>query len=65
MSTSSGTSVFSGTLLSGQTKALSVTGAATVIIGAPSAVAITLDHEPVVLPTGYGTPFTMTLQPAA
>ncbi len=65
VSSSSGTSIFSETMHPGQTKTLSVTGEATVTIGAPSALAVTLDHEPVVLPTGYGTPFTMTLQPAA
>ncbi len=65
VSSSSGTSIFSETMVPGQTKSLSVTGEATVTIGAPSVLAVTLDHEPVVLPTGYGTPFTMTLQPAA
>jgi len=60
----SGTSLLSETLLPGQTKTLSVTGAAKLIIGAPSDLVVTLDHEPVVLPSGYGTPFTMTLQPA-
>jgi hypothetical protein len=65
VSSSSGASIYSETMSPGQTKALSVSGATTVIIGAPSALAVTVDHEPVVLPTGYGTPFTMTLQPAA
>jgi hypothetical protein len=63
-SSASGSSLLSETLLPGQTKTLSVTGAAKLIIGAPSSLVVTLDHEPVVLPTGYGTPFTMTLQPA-
>ncbi len=65
VSSSSGTSIFSETMHPGQSKSLSVTGEATVTIGAPSVLAVTLDHEPVILPAGYGTPFTMTLQPAA
>jgi hypothetical protein len=58
-------SIFTETLASGQKKALSLTGIVKVIIGAPSALKITLDHEAVVLPAGFQTPFTVTLQPSA
>lgn len=64
VSSATGASLLSTTLSPGEKKTLSVTGGAKVVIGAPSALRVTLDHEPVVLPTGYGTPFTMTLQPA-
>jgi cytoskeletal protein RodZ len=64
VSGSSGATLFSTTLAPDQSKQLSVTGAVTVIIGAPSTLVVTLDHEPVVLPSGFQTPFTMTLQPA-
>jgi hypothetical protein len=64
VSSATGASLLSTTLSPGEKKTLSVTGGAKVVIGAPSALTVTLDHEPVVLPTGYGTPFTMTLQPA-
>ena len=65
VSTPGGTSIFTQTLTPGQSKTLSVTGESMVVIGAPSSLVVTVDHEPVVLPSGYGTPFTMTLQPAA
>jgi len=63
--TTKGASVFSQTLPSGQRKSLTLSGATTILIGAPTYLAVILDHEPVVLPSGFQTPFTMTLQPAA
>lgn len=62
--TTNGASVFSQTLPPGQRKSLTLSGATTILIGAPTYLAVTLDHEPVVLPAGFQTPFTMTLQPA-
>lgn len=63
VSTSSGASLLSATLAPGQKKSLPVNGMITVILGAPSAVLVSLDSEPVILPVGFKTPFTMTLQP--
>lgn len=61
---STGTTVFSQTLGPGQSKTLTLTGTSTIVIGAPTVVAVTVDQKPVVLPTGYRTPFLMTLQPS-
>ena len=33
-------------------------------LGAPGAISITLDGEPVTMPPGFQAPFTMTMQPA-
>jgi|SRR6185437_15736139 len=59
-----GTTVFTQTLTPGQSKSLPLTGVNTIEIGAPSALTVTIDRKPVVLPAGYQTPFRMTLQPA-
>ncbi len=61
---STGSTVFSQTLASGQTQSVPLTGASTIELGAPSALTVTLDRKPVVLPNGYQTPFLMTFQPA-
>ena len=61
---STGSTVFSQTLASGQTQSVPLTGAGTIDLGAPSALTVTLDRKPVVLPNGYQTPFLMTFQPA-
>jgi hypothetical protein len=63
--TSGATTVFSKTMLGGQTQTVAGNGSMTVTLGAPSAVTITLDHEPLILPAAYGTPFVLTLTPAA
>ena len=60
-----GTTVYSETLAAGASHAVTATGQTTVTLGAPSVVSITVDHEPVVLPAGYQTPFTLTFQPPA
>ncbi len=58
-----GTTVFSQTIPVGTSKVVAASGQTTVVLGAPSAVTVTVDHEPVVLPSGYQTPFTMTFRP--
>lgn len=60
---STGNTVFGRTLEPGQAETLTLNGASTVQLGAPTAAAITLDGEAVVLPAGYQTPFTLTFQP--
>jgi hypothetical protein len=60
---STGSTVFSQTLASGQTQSVPLAGASTIDLGAPSALTVTLDRKPVVLPNGYQTPFLMTFQP--
>ena len=65
VTTAGGTTVFAATLTTGASKVLTVSGPATVVIGAPSVVAVSIDRVPVVLPTGFQAPFTMTLTPAA
>lgn len=59
-----GTTVFAQTLSAGTSHTLTVQGKATVNIGAPSVVNVSVDHAPVVFPTGYRGPFTMTFMPA-
>jgi len=58
---SSGKTLFTGTLTPGQQQSVQATGTTTIEIGAPSVVAVTLDHTPVTIPALYQTPFTMTL----
>jgi len=65
VSSASGSTIMSQTLPPGTSKVVTATGKTTVILGAPSVIGITIDHEPVVLPSGYQTPFTMTLLPSA
>jgi hypothetical protein len=63
--TGPGTTLYAQTLNAGQSESVNLTGTATVDLGSPDSVSMTLDHEPVALPSGYQTPFTLTLQPAA
>jgi hypothetical protein len=65
VSGSSGATLFSQTLAAGQTKSLNVTGPVSVILGAPTSVAVAIGHVPVVLPPSYQVPFTLKFQPAA
>jgi len=65
VTSATGSVLFTQTLQPGQSKSISTTGKSTIILGAPSSVTITIDHEPVVLPGGYQTPFYMTLLPAS
>jgi hypothetical protein len=63
VTSSSGAVLLSATLPPGQKQSLPVSGVVTVILGAPSSVAVSLNSEAVTLPVGFQTPFTMTLQP--
>jgi hypothetical protein len=63
--TGPGTTLYAQTLAAGQSESVNLTGTATVDLGSPDSVTMKLDHEPLVLPSGYQTPFTLTLQPAA
>lgn len=65
VSTAGGQAVLTQTIPPGQSRSLSLTGTVTVIIGAPTVLVVNIDHEAVTLPTGFQTPFTMTLAPAA
>jgi hypothetical protein len=56
---SSGATLFAGTLQPGKNQTVNVTGPVTVIIGAPSVLAVAVDGSPVALPSGFETPFTM------
>lgn len=63
--TAGGTSLLSQTLPAGQSKSVPTSGQVTIVVGAPSVVQVSIDHRPVVLPTGYQTPFTITLSPVS
>ena len=65
VSSSSGSSLLSQTLAAGQSVPVTTSGQTTIVVGAPSVVRVSIDHRPVVLPTGYQTPFTITLAPAS
>jgi hypothetical protein len=58
-----GASVYANTLTQGQSESVTLTGASTVVLGSPSSVTMKLDNEPLLLPPGFLTPFTVTLQP--
>lgn len=60
---SGGSTVFTKTMLAGQQQSLSASGTTTIVLGAPGAVTVELDHLPVVLPANYQSPFTLTLAP--
>jgi Domain of unknown function (DUF4115) len=60
--TASGTSLFTGTLFTGQSHTVTATGAVTVVAGAPAAFAATVNGAAVSLPFGYQAPFTLTFQ---
>jgi hypothetical protein len=62
--TATGSVLFTGTLQSGQSHAVTVTGPATVIAGAPAAFSATVDGAPVALPLGNQAPFTLNFQAA-
>jgi Domain of unknown function (DUF4115) len=64
--TTTGAVLFSGTLSAGQSHTVAVAGPLTVIAGAPSVFAATVNGVTVALPAGTVAPFTLTLQaPAA
>jgi hypothetical protein len=54
-----GTTLFSGVLASGQSHTVAATGPVTVIAGAPAAFAATVNGVAVALPFGYQAPFTL------
>ena len=60
--TSTGAVLFSGTLDAGQSHTVTASGPVTVVVGAPSAFAATVNGTPLTLPAGYQAPFTLTLQ---
>jgi hypothetical protein len=55
----SGTVLFTGILLAGQSHTVPATGSVTVIAGAPNAFAATVNGSPVSLPAGFQAPFTL------
>jgi hypothetical protein len=60
--TSTGAVLFSGTMFAGQSHTVTASGPVTVVVGAPSAFAATVNGTPVTLPAGYQAPFTLTFQ---
>ena len=58
--TTSGTTLFTGTLFTGQSHTVTATGSVTVVAGAPAAFAATVNGAAVSLPFGYQSPFTLT-----
>jgi hypothetical protein len=60
VTTTSGTSLFTGTLFTGQSHTVTATGPLTVVAGAPAAFAATVNGAAVSLPFGYQAPFTLT-----
>jgi hypothetical protein len=62
---SSGAVVLAQTLPTGSAQSVHLSGSASLSLGAPGAVTVALDGTPVVMPTGYSTPFTMTFVPPA
>ncbi len=63
--TTTGAVLFTTTLQSGQSHAITATGPVTVIAGAPAAFSATIDGAPVTLPSGNQAPFTLTFQTAS
>jgi hypothetical protein len=59
-----GNVLFSGVLSAGQSHTVAVSGPVTVVAGAPSAFAATVDGAPVSLPPGALAPFTLSFAPA-
>jgi hypothetical protein len=64
-SSSTGTTLYSGTVAAGGPHSFSATGPVTVIVGAPTVLSTTVDGGAVVLPPGFQTPFTMSFVPSA
>ncbi len=62
---SAGTTVFTETMPPNSQHRLSASGALQVDLGAPSVIDAEVDSRALVLPNGYRSPFTMTVQPAA
>lgn len=64
-STSTGTVLYTGTLPAGEQQTVSATGTSTVTMGAPGEATVSLDSEPVILPSSMQAPFTLTFNPAS
>jgi hypothetical protein len=58
--TASGTTLFTGTLFTGQSHTVTATGPVTVVAGAPAAFVATVNGAAVSLPFGFQSPFTLT-----
>ena len=56
---STGAVLWTGTLQTGQSRAIAATGSLVLRLGAANDVNVTLNGEPVVLPTGFRSPFDM------
>jgi len=61
-SVATGTVLYTATLTPGEQQSVKASGTTTVLMGAPGAVAVSIDQTPVAFPLGYATPFTMTIQ---
>jgi hypothetical protein len=55
----SGATLFTGTLEAGQQRSIAASGPVTVVLGAPTVMAVSVDGGAVALPSGFRTPFTM------
>jgi cytoskeletal protein RodZ len=64
-STAAGNTPLAQTIPAGGSQTVNLTGASTIELGAPSVTNVTIDSLPVVLPSGYQTPFTLTVTPTA
>lgn len=60
-----GTAVLAQTFTAGSTRSVTISGKATILIGAPSVASLKIDGVPVVLPQGAMAPYTVTLAPAS
>jgi hypothetical protein len=60
--TSTGAMLFSGTMSAGQSHAVTASGPVTVVVGAPSVFAATVNGTAVTLPAGYQAPLTLSFQ---
>ncbi len=56
---STGNVVWTGTLQTGQSQSIPATGSLIVRLGAANDVTVTMNGEPVVLPSGFQSPFNM------
>lgn len=60
-----GTVVLAETIPAGTRHSLTLNGKATVLLGAPTVITVSVDRVPAVLPSGYRSPFTMTFAPSS
>jgi hypothetical protein len=64
VTTAAGTTVLAQTFAAGASTSVSLTGHATIVIGAPRAAKMSIGGVPLVLPAGASGPFTVTLAPS-